>query len=169
MKEVLLFSITLTGVMPSFGQKASEIIGMEHPAIAVVNNFLVAAISGDPERIASYLTDDFMFYHGTSAAQYDLGIGKSRFVRLVYCHQQASGCLTIEPFPNLYPERVQYLEDYRNQEVWVQTWNVPRGVNRVTGAKLSAPSPRLYKISKGNKIKVIINYTLVHRKQLPDS
>ena len=84
------------------------------------------------------------------------GIGKARFVRLVYCHQQELGCFTIEPFPNLYPERVQYLEDYRNQEVWVQTWNVPRGVNRVTGAKLNTQAPRLYKISKGNKIKVII-------------
>lgn len=169
MKEVLLFSITLTGVIPSFAQKANEIIDMEHPAIALVNDFLVAAISGDPEKIASYLTDDFMFYHGTSAANYDPGIGKARFVRLVYCRQQESNCSAIEPFPNLYPERVQYLEDYRNHEVWVQTWNVPRGVNRATGVKLNTPAPRLYKISKGNKIKVIINYTLLHRKHLMDS
>lgn len=155
--------------MPSFAQKANEFMDMEHPAIALVNNFLVAAINGDPEKIASYLTDDFMFYHGTSAAKNDPGIGKTRFVRLVYCHQQEAGCVTMEPFPDLYPERVQYMEDYQNAEVWVQTWNVPQGIDRMTGAKWNTATPRLYKISKNNKIKMIVNYTRVYRKHPIDS
>lgn len=169
MKEVLLFSITLTGVMPSFGQKANDFIDMEHPAIALVNDFLVAAISGDPDKIASFLTDDFKFYHGTSATHHDPGIGKLRFVKLVYCHQQESNCFAIEPFPDVYPERVQYLEDFRKDEVWVQTWNVHQGMNRVTRVRLNTATPRLYKVSKDNKIKIIINYTRVHRKHPIDS
>lgn len=169
MKEVLLFSLTLTGVMPSFGQKANDFIDMEHPAIALVNDFLVAAISGDPDKIASFLTDDFKFYHGTSATHHDPGIGKLRFVKLVYCHQQESNCFAIEPFPDVYPERVQYLEDFRKDEVWVQTWNVHQGMNRVTGVRLNTATPRLYKVSKDNKIKIIINYTRVYRKHPIDS
>lgn len=169
MKEMLLFSMTLSGVISGFAQKANEIIDVEHPAIALVNDFLIAAISGDPDKIASFLTDDFKFYHGTTAAQHDPGIGKLRFVKLIYCHQQQSGCFAIEPFPDVYPERIQYLEDYKNDEVWVQTWNVHQGLNRMTGLKLNTATPRLYKISKDNKIKIIINYTRVHRKHPIDS
>lgn len=168
MKKLLLFSIALSGFLPAFAQKQTNaIVYAEHPALAMIDEFLTATIHGDPERIAHYLTDDFKFYNGTSAARYDPGIRRARFVKLAVRYCQEPVFINIDPFPDAHPDAVEYRED-NNEEVWVQTWNIPKGFDKTTGVRLTAAAPRLYKVSKDNKIKIIINFTHV-REQIGES
>ena len=161
MKKLLLLSIASLGLVPALAQKKSNgIVSMEHPAITLVDEFLTATGSGDPEKIASYLSDDFKFYNGTSAARYDPGIRRTGFVKLALRYQLEPDYFAIEPFPGAHPDAVVYRED-KDGEVWVQTWNAPEGTDKATGIKLNTAAPRLYKVCKDNKIKMIINYTKV--------
>lgn len=161
MKKLLLLSIALLALIPVLAQKTSNgIASMEHPAITLVDEFLTATTSADPEKIASYLSDDFRFYNGTSAARYDPGIRRTGFVKLALRYQLEPDYFAIEPFPDAHPDAVVYRED-KDGEVWVQTWNTPKGTDKQTGVMLNTAAPRLYKICKDNKIKMIINYTKV--------
>src|SRR5690606_11451098 len=65
---------------------------------------------------------------------------------------------SIEPFPGSYPDAIEYKKDNPNGEVWVQTWDLLKGVDKETGVKIDAASHRLYTLTKDNKIKNIILY-----------
>ncbi|MBO9573961.1 MAG: nuclear transport factor 2 family protein, partial [Chitinophagaceae bacterium] len=57
------------------------------------------------------------------------------------------------------PDAVEYKKDNDKGEVWVQTWDILKGVHKATGVKIDAAAHRLYKLTKDNKIKMIVNYT----------
>jgi len=130
-----------------------------HPAIDVINEFTQATVSGDSSRFASFLTDDFKSYNGTTNIYDDPGAGKAAFVKGALRYKKELDYFAIDSFPGSYPDAIEYKKDNKEEEVWVQTWVVLKGVHKATGVKLDAPAHRLYKLTKNNKIKMILNYS----------
>jgi hypothetical protein len=138
MKTTIL-SVMMLIAFISNAQKKNGTVYIEHPAIDIVQNFVNASVSGDKSKMASYLTDDFRGYNGTSNDLSDKGMDK-------------------EAFPGSYPDAIEYNKDNPDGEVWVQTWNIVKGVHKTTGVKIDAAAHRLYTLTKDNKIKTIITY-----------
>ncbi|CAG5018014.1 hypothetical protein DYBT9275_05895 [Dyadobacter sp. CECT 9275] len=160
MKKLLLLLITVSGVTTAFAQKkANGTVYIEHPAITLVDEFIKATVSGDSAKIAGYLTDDFKSYNGTTATYNDKGTDKAAFLSLALRYKRELDYYAIEPYPESYPDAVEYKKDNKDEVVWVQTWSVLKGVHKKTGVKLNAAAHRLYKLTKDNKIKTIINYS----------
>ncbi|MET0635330.1 MAG: nuclear transport factor 2 family protein [Chitinophagaceae bacterium] len=158
-KKVLLLALVISGTMSSFAQKKTNgTVYIEHPAIKVVDDFITATVSGDSLKLASYLTDDFRSYNGTSTALNDSGATKAAFIRSALRLNRELDYFVIENTPGAYSDAIEYKKDNKDDEVWVQTWNNVKGVHKVTGVKLDAGAHRLYRLNKDNKIKTIINY-----------
>ncbi|MDQ6481214.1 hypothetical protein [Dyadobacter sp. LHD-138] len=160
MKKLLLLAMAISGIMNAFAQKKTNgTVYIEHPAINVVDEFVKATIAGDSAKIAGYLTDDFKSYNGTSNVYNDKGTAKAAFLSSTLRYNKELEYFAIDPFPGSYPDAVEYKKDNKDEEVWVQTWNVLKGLHKATGVKLDAGAHRLYKLTKDNKIKTIINYS----------
>jgi len=157
MKTTFL-SIMMLIAFISNAQKKNGSVYIEHPTIDVVQNFENASVAGDKSKMASYLTDDFRGYNGTSSDLSDKGMDKEAFLdnQMVY-HDQLD-YYSIEAFPGSYPDAIEYNKDNPDGEVWVQTWNMVKGVHKTTGVKIDAAAHRLYTLTKDNKIKTIISY-----------
>lgn len=159
-KKVLFLVLAISGITTAFAQKKTNgTVFIEHPAINVVNELIKATVAGDSSKIASYLTDDFKAYNGTSNIYNDPGTNKVTFVRNALRYNRELDYFTIDNYPGSYPDAVEYQKDNKDGEVWVQTWNLLKGVHKATGVKLDAAVHRLYKLTKDNKIKTIINYS----------
>lgn len=148
---MLLNSIT-------YSQKKNGTVYDEHPAINVVQEFTKAAVAGDKTKMGSYLTDDFNAYNGTSDRADNKGLDKTAFLNNQMIYHDQLDYYSIEPFPNSYPDAIEYKRDNPNGEVWVQTWDLIKGVHKTTGVKIDAAAHRLYTLTKNNKIKNIIIY-----------
>jgi hypothetical protein len=160
MKKSLLLAIAFSTLTAAFAQKKENgTVYIEHPAINLIDQFEKATVSGDSSKIASYLTDDFKSYNGTGSIYNDPGTAKAPFVSLALRHHRELDYYSISPYPGSYPDAVEYKKDNKDGEVWVQTWNLFRGVHKATGVKLDAAAHRQYRLTKDNKIKMIINYT----------
>lgn len=157
---ILLLVLAVSSVSPVLSQKkANGTVYIEHPAIKVVEDFVKACVSGNESKIASFLTEDFKSFNGTSGTFADKGAGKVPFIRNTLRYASDLDYYSVETLPGSYPDAVEYLKDNEKEEVWVQTWNLLRGVHKTTGVKLDAASHRLYKLTKDYKIKTIINYS----------
>jgi ketosteroid isomerase-like protein len=60
----------------------------------------------------------------------------------------------MEPSKGAYPDALEY----KDSEVWVQTWDHLKGMHNSSGVKLDMPYHRLYKLNEDNKIKTLISY-----------
>lgn len=157
MKKTLIIAIMLYTFI-NYAQKKNGTVYIEHPAIDVVQEFVEASVAGDKTQMASYLTDDFKAYNGTSENSNDKGRDKEAFInnQMVYFNQL--DYYARETFPGSYPDAIEYKKDNPNDDVWVQTWDLLKGVQKDTGVKIDAASHRLYTLTKDNKIKTIIDY-----------
>ncbi len=159
-KTTLLLVFALSTIFTTFGQKKTNgTVYIDHPAITVVEDFIKASVSGDEAKMASYLTDDFKAYNGTSNKTNDKGTGKDAFLKGALRYNNELDYFSIENYPGSYPDAIEYKKDNEKEEVWVQTWNLVKGVHKVTGVKIDAAAHRLYTLTKENKIKTIINYS----------
>lgn len=61
--------------------------------------------------------------------------------------------LSIEPSPGAYPDAMEY----KDGQVWVQTWNHLKGVHNTTGVKMDFPVHRMYRFKDG-KIDMLVSY-----------
>lgn len=157
MKKVILMLVMMASVI-TFAQKKNGTVFSEHPAIDVVATFTEALVSGDTTKIASLLTDDFKAYNGVSTNPNAKGTTKARFLKNSYRWFEELDYFSISDFPGAYPDAIQYKKDNKDDEVWVQTWELLKGIHKKTGVKFSSPVHRLIVVNKGNKIKTIINY-----------
>ncbi len=157
MKKVILMLVMMTSVI-TFAQKKNGTVYSEHPAIDVVANFTEALVSGDTTKIASLLTDDFKAYNGVSTNPDAKGTEKARFLKNSFRWFDELDYFSISDFPGAYPDAIKYKKDNKNDEVWVQTWELLKGIHKKTGVKFSSPAHRLIVVTKENKIKTIINY-----------
>jgi len=142
----------------STAQKKNGTVYIEHPAIDVVQQFVDAGVAGDKSKMATYLTDDFRAFNGSTNNMSDKGMNKEEFLnnQMVYFNQL--DYYSVTPFPGSYPDAIEYKKDNPDGEVWVQTWDLLKGVHKNTGVKIDAASHRLYTLTKNNKIKNIIFY-----------
>jgi hypothetical protein len=159
-KLTLLFVIALSSILTSFGQKkANGTIYLEHPAIAVVENMTKAFVSGDSDKVATFLAEDFKAYNGVGLKTNDKGQDKATFSKNAKGWFDALDYFSITRTKGAYPDALEYKKDNTKDEVWVQTWEDLKGVHKETGVKVNMPIHRLYVVNKDNKIQTVISYS----------
>jgi|SRR5690554_2296818 len=156
-KTTMLSAMMLIAFI-STAQKKNGTVYLEHPAIDVVNEFTKAAVAGDKAKMGSYLTEDFHSYNGTSNRADDKGMDKAAFLNNQMMYHDQLDYYSVETYPGSYPDAIEYKKDNPDGDVWVQSWDLIKGVHKTTGVKIDAASHRLYTLTKGNKIKNIIYY-----------
>ncbi|EDM38352.1 hypothetical protein PBAL39_02017 [Pedobacter sp. BAL39] len=159
-KSIFLLVLSISGMCGSFAQKKENgTVYIDHPAINMVAEFIKASVSGEEAKIASFLTDDFKSYNGTSTVFNDKGTAKAAFVKNTMRYPKELDYFSIETLPGAYADAVEYKKDNKDGEVWVQDWSLLKGVHKATGVKMNSATHRLYKLTKDYKIKTIINYS----------
>ncbi|MFV5699828.1 nuclear transport factor 2 family protein [Flavobacterium sp. ZT3R17] len=155
------FSIVLlVATCITYGQKKTNgTIYVEHPAINAVEAMTQAFVSGDADKVASFLTDDFKSYNGSSSDKDDKGQDKASFLKEVSFWKDNVDYLSIKRSQGAYPDALEYKEANNKDVVWVQTWEDLKGVHSKTGVKIDMPLHRLFIVDKNNKIKTIIRYS----------
>jgi ketosteroid isomerase-like protein len=118
-----------------------------------------AFVSGDADKVASFLADDFKSYNGTTTNKDDKGEDKASFVKSVKFWKENVDYFSIKRSQGAYPDALEYKEENNKDVVWVQTWEDLKGVHNKTGVKMDVPMHRLFVVNKDNKIKTIIRYT----------
>ena len=152
-KQIIICMMLFTVVMYSQKKKNGTIYN-EHPAIVAVEAMQQADINGDAEKVATYLADDFKSYSGTSTNKNQKGMDKERYLTWVTNREKWLSYRSLTRQGEAYPDAIEY----KDGEVWVQTWNYLKGVHNDTGVKVEMPIHNLYKLNKDNKIIVEINY-----------
>jgi hypothetical protein len=140
-------------------KKPNGTIYMEHPAITTVEAMTQAFVSGNTDKVASYLADDFKYYSGTSTNKDDKGMDKAAYLKTVKTWKDNIDYPSIKRSKGAYPDALEYKEDDQKDLVWVQTWEDIKGVQKETGVKIDRPVHRLFTVNKDNKIKMMINYS----------
>lgn len=143
----------------SFSQKKTNgTIYVEHPAIAVVESMTKAFVSGDVDKVSSYLAADFKEFDGNSIRTNDKGMDKTAFSKKAKGWHDALDYYSISRSKGAYPDALEYKDENQKDLVWVQTWEDLKGVHKKTGVKINMPMHRLFILNKDNKIVTIINY-----------
>lgn len=137
MKNIFL-TFTMMATLIAFAQKKNGTVYIEHPAIDVVADFTKAFVSGDTAKIAGLLTEDFKSYNGVSTDPNAKGTGKSQFVKNAFRWSDELDYFSIVDFPGAYPDAIEYKKDNKDNEVWVQTWELLKGIHKTTGVKFSS-------------------------------
>ena len=139
-------------------KKTNGTIYEDHPAIKVVEAMEQAFVKGDSVAVASYLTNDFKSYNGSSTNKDDKGGDKKDFLNQLKYWKNNIDYMSIKRSPGAYPDALEYKKDNKDDVVWVQTWEQLNGVHKKTGVKIDMPFHRLFVLTKDNKIKTLIDY-----------
>ena len=153
-KNAIIFMLLCTSIMYSQPKKNGTVYN-EHPAIDAVESMIKAYFAGDADKVASYLTDDFKSWNGTSINKNDKGRTKENFLGGVKWVKENMAYTSFTRSPGAYPDAIEYKGD---DGLWVQTWDHLKAVHAKTGVKIDMPIHRLYQLTKDNKIKTMINY-----------
>jgi hypothetical protein len=86
-------------------------------------------------------------------------MNKLNFVKRSLRYSREFDYFSVETFPGSYPDAVEYTKDNKEGEIVVQTWDLLKGLHKVSGVKLDAAAHRLFTLTKDNKIKNIISYS----------
>jgi ketosteroid isomerase-like protein len=159
MKKSILIALLMVTCITYAQKKTNGTIFVEHPAIATVEAMTKAFVSGDADKVASYLADDFKAFNGTSINKEDKGQDKAAFLQTVKSWKANIDYFSITRSKGAYPDALEYKEDNAKDVVWVQTWEDIKGVQNKTGVKIDMPMHRLYTVDKNNKIKTMISYS----------
>jgi len=158
MKKAVLVVLMLCTFI-NYAQKKNGTIYVDHPAINTVEAMTQAFVSGDSDKVAGYLADDFMAYNGTSIDPNDKGQDKESFSNSAKGWNDALDYFSISRSPGAYPDALEYKDDNQKDVIWVQTWEDMKGVHKKTGVKINQPMHRLFIVNKNNKIQTIITYS----------
>jgi len=156
MKKNVLIAMVFFIAITAYSQKKNGTIYNDHPAIAIVEAMQQATIKGDVNLLNSYLSDDFKVFNGSSTNPNAKGTDKEQFMKNATWWSENIAYLSIERQDGAYPDALKYKDS--NDGLWVQTWDVMKGVHKETGSKINMPIHRLFGLDKDNKIKVMINY-----------
>ncbi|HKO78676.1 MAG TPA: hypothetical protein VJU52_15775 [Flavobacterium sp.] len=140
-------------------KKPNGTIYVEHPAITTVEDMTQAFVSGNTDKVASYLADDFKYYSGTSTNKDDKGMDKKAYLKTVKTWKDNIEYSSIKRSKGAYPDALEYKDADQKDLVWVQTWEDVKGIQKETGVKIDRPIHRLFTVDKNNKIKMMINYS----------
>ncbi|MFH4968201.1 nuclear transport factor 2 family protein [Gaetbulibacter sp. M240] len=155
MKKVSILYMLLFTVAMYSQKKKNGTIYSEHPAINVVEAMQQAFVKGDTATVAGYLADNFRAFDGFNMNPDNEGRSKENFLRQSYWWSQNIDYLSISRAGGAYPDALEYKED----GIWVQTWDVLHGADKITGVKIGGPFHQLYVINKDNKIARVIDYS----------
>lgn len=157
---VLNFILAILSFSTAFAQmEQNGTVYIEHPAIDVVESLNKAMVNGDSASLSGLLTDDFKAYNGVSADPDTKGQDKVAFVSNAMRWFRDLDYFSISDSPGAYPDAIKYTKENEKDQVWVQTWEMIKGVHKATGVKITSPVHRLYKLTKDNKINTLISYT----------
>lgn len=157
MKKALLIVMVVFTFITYAQKKANGTIYVDHPAINVVESMTKAFVSGDADKVASYLADDFKSFNGTNMN--DKGGDKTSFLKGVKYWKDNVDYLSIKRAPGAYPDALEYMDENQKDVVWVQTWEDVKGMHKKTGVKIDMPLHQLFVVNKNNKIKSITKYS----------
>lgn len=151
---IIMFMMTFSVVM--FAQKTEKngTIYKEHPAIVVVEAMQQAFIKGDTVALASYLADDFRRFNGFNMNPDNEGGTKQNIINQSKWWSKNFAYLSMDRNGGAYPDALEY----KDGGLWVQTWDLLRGVHEETGTKIDMPVHTLYFMDDNNKIKTMIQY-----------
>lgn len=153
-------SVLLIATCITYAQKKPNgTIYADHPAITTVEEMTQAFVSGNTDKVASYLADDFKYYSGTSTNKDDKGMDKTAYLKTVKSWKDNIDYPSIKRSKGAYPDALEYKDADQKDLVWVQTWEDVKGVQKETGVKIDRPIHRLFTVNKDNKIKMMINYS----------
>lgn len=152
-KHVIICMMLFTVIMYS-QKKKNGTVYKEHPAIVAVEAMQQADVNGDADKVASYLADDFKSISGTSTNKNQKGRDKENYLTWVTNREKWVSYRSLTRHGEAYPDAIEY----KDGDVWVQTWNYLKGVHNETGVKVEMPVHNLYKLNKDNKIVLQINY-----------
>ena len=145
MKRGILWALTL-GLFMAYGQKEKNgTIYKEHDAIAKVKGMQAAWVAGDSAKVASYLHDDFKSFNGSGTNKDAEGGSKANYAGGASWWKENVAYLSLTPTPGAYPDALEY----KDGEMWVQTWDQLNGVHNTTGVKIEMPVHRMYRFKDG--------------------
>jgi len=154
MKNYLFLSMmVLSSIMYAQKEKNGTIYN-DHPAIKVVEAMQQAFIKGDTIALANSLSDDFRSLNGFNTNPDNEGGTKQNMINQSKNWQKNFAYLSIKRSAGAYPDALEY----KDGQLWVQTWDLLRGVHNETGQKIDMQLHRLFLIDKDNKIRTMINY-----------
>jgi ketosteroid isomerase-like protein len=159
MKNKITMVLLIASCITYAQKKTNGTIYVEHPAIATVESMTQAYASGDTDKVASYLADDFKYFSGTSTNKDDKGMNKTEYLKTVKVWKDNIDYLSIKRSKGAYPDALEYKDPEQKDVVWVQTWEDVKGVEKNTGVKIDRPMHRLFTVNKDNKIKSLVNYS----------
>jgi len=152
-KSVIIFMMMFTIIAYSQKKKAGTVYS-EHPAINMVESMVKAWVAGDADKVATYLDDNFRAWQGTSMNKEAKGTSKENFLNGVKNFNKNFSYVSMERSSGATPDALEYKDDV----LWVQTWDHFKAVHDETGVKVDMPIHRLYGITKDNKIRTILTY-----------
>ena len=143
-----------------FGQKKENgKIYIEHPAINVVDAFTKAMVAGDTAAMGKLMTDDFRANNPVMAKPHDKGADRATFLRGAKSNYDNFDYYSIKPVKGSYPDAFEYAKDPSDENaVTVDTWDIVKGIHKKTGVKADNYLHRSFTLTKGNKIKSLLNY-----------
>ncbi len=153
--KLIIAMLLISSIMYSQKTKKNGTVYNEHPAIEAVESMMQAFFTGDKDKVASYLTDDFKSWDGTSTNKDAKGRDKDWWLGGVKWVQENLSYISYKRFPGAYPDAIEYKGD---DGLWVQTWDQLKALDNKTGVQLDMPVHRLYQMTSDNKIKNMITY-----------
>jgi len=155
-KNVIILMMMSTMIMYSQKEKNGTVY-KSHPGIVAVEAMQQAWVKGDSATVATYLAEDFKSYDGTSTDVNDKGRDRQSFLNRVANMPKWVSYMSIARQGGAYPDAIEYKDD--DDGLWVQTWDVLRGIHNETGVKLDQPIHGLFRLNADNKIVSAIDYS----------
>ena len=138
----------------TYAQKKNGTVFSEHQGIDNVEAMIAAFVAGDTAKVSSFLANDFKSFNGNSTNPRATGGTKKGFVNSALFWNKNVDYFSITRQDGAYPDAIEY----KDGQIWVQTWDIMKGVHNGTGVKLDMPIQRAYLLDDALKIKVMINY-----------
>ena len=109
MKKITFLLITLiTFSVSAQKKKKNGTVYIEHPGIDLVESFNTAWISGEIEKAASMLTEDFRIRNGNSLNKDDKGSTKQQFIGNMTWWYNNMDYLKLTVSEGAYPDAIEY-------------------------------------------------------------
>lgn len=154
MKKVTLLTFMLIMALGYSQKKKNGTVYLEHPALDAVDQMQQAWMAGDADKVATYLSDDFKSYYGSNVNKDRKGQEKENFLKQVKSLPENLSYVSLQPSQGAFPDAIEY----KDGDIWVQTWDHMKAIHNKTGVKLDMPFHRLYKLDEKGKINILINY-----------
>jgi hypothetical protein len=159
MKKTAIFILMMLPFI-GFGQKKDNgKIYIEHPAINVVDAFTKAWVAGDTTAMGNMMSSDFKAYNAMTATPAGKATEKAAFLRNARMWYDQLDYFSVKTMEGTYPDALEYTKDADDKRaVTVQSWDVLKGVHKTTGVKANMVTHRSYKLTKDNKINMLVSY-----------